>query len=131
MLTYVDAKSVAWMTSHLGGSAYQQIGAYNANINTSPPGWFRAVLRVGFLDLNGNGLYDSSEFWDYHWWYQTNEDNGIWADKPGSTASRKEAGSAGVDPASMTWSVLTPNGTLYYSSTGRYYQIKDIRTVSW
>ncbi len=133
ILTYIDAKCVTWMENHLGSSAYGSINTYNSDINTSSPGWFRTVLRVGFIDDNGNGILDSLETVDCHWWYQTNEDNGIWADKHGTSGpSTKEVGSAGIDPATITWSVEVPiEGTLYYSSIGKYYQIKDIRSIPW
>lgn len=82
------------------------------------------MLRVGFKDMNGNGVFDQSELCDYHWWYQTSENDGQWAEKQGGYASHRIPNSAGRNPASSTWSGL-------YNSSGIYYQVKDIRTINW
>ena len=84
-------------------------------------------MRVGFIDANSNGVYDVHENYDYHWWYQTNENNGEWADKLASLSSSRKTGSSGVNPVSLTWK----NGDLVYNSAGKFYQIKDSRTVNW
>lgn len=127
LLSYIDGKSQDWMDDHLSSSGYAPISAYDSNINTASPGWFRVVLRVGFIDFNGNGVFDTSEVWDYHWWYQTTDNYGTWADKPGSTPSRLQTGSNGIDPASLVWST----GYFNYNSTGEYYQIRDSRSIGW
>lgn len=127
LLSYTKNKSQQWMTNKLGSSNYSSIDNYNSAINTSSPGWFRVVLRVGFIDTNNNGKYDNREPFDYHWWYQTNENNGEWADKLASLNSSRKTGSSGVNPASLTWD----NSGLEYNSAGVFYQIKDIRTITW
>ena len=89
MLTYINTKARYWMIAHIGSSDYETISAYDSAINTSSPGWFRVVMRVGFIDANSNGVYDVHENYDYHWWYQTNENNGEWADKLASLSSSR------------------------------------------
>lgn len=122
LLSYIAAKAQTWMTSKFGAANFGAISSYNSNINTE---WYRVILRVGFVDSDGDNVYDANENFDYHWWYQTS--NGNWADKLGGTPSQYRSGTAGQNPASLTWK----NGSLYYNSSGRFYQIKDIRSVSW
>lgn len=114
------------LTAHLSISGDASISAYDSNIYKASPGWFRIILRVGFTDFNGNGVFDTSEAWDYHWWYQTTNNHGAWADKPGWTPSRLQTDSNGIDPSSLVWS-----GYVEYNSTGKYYQIRDSRSIGW
>lgn len=120
--TYLAEKAESWMTTNLGASNYGVISNYNSDINT---GWYRIILRVGFVDADGDGVYDINEIFDYHWWYQTN--TGDWADKLGSLPSQYRNNTYNVNPANQTWQ----NGILYYNSAGKFYQVNDIRTVSW
>lgn len=121
ILTFINSKAQIWMNANIGSKNYSRIAEYDSNIN---PGWYRVVLRVGFKDMNGNGVFDKSELCDYHWWYQTSENDGQWAEKQGEYASHRIPNSAGRNPASSTWSGL-------YNSSGIYYQVKDIRTINW
>lgn len=121
MLSFIKGKAQTWMNTHIGSTNYALISAYDSDISTN---WYRIVLRVGFTDADGDGRFDLGEEWDYHWWYQTNENNGQWAEKQGGNASRRIIDSNGIDPASYIWSGL-------YNSAGVYYQVKDIRTIGW
>lgn len=120
--TYIAEKAETWMNTNLGASNYGVISNYNSDINN---GWYRIILRVGFVDADSDGVYDTSEFFDYHWWYQTS--TGDWADKLGWQPSQYRNNTYNVNPANQTWQ----NGPLYYNSAGKFYQINDIRTVSW
>jgi hypothetical protein len=123
--SYIAGKAQTWMNTNLVSSNYASISTYNSSINT---GWFRIILRVGFIDTDGNGVYTPGEVCDYHWWYQTSTGN--WADKLASLSSQERTGTVGQNPASLTWSNPTiPN--FYYNSSGKFYQINDIRTISW
>ena len=122
MLAYIAEVSEDWMDTIIGEENWDAISTYNSNINA---GWYRAVLRVGFVDLNGNGVYDTNERCDYHWWYQTI--SGDWADKPGRLQSRYLSGTVNKNPVNLAW---TNNG-LEYNSTGRFYVIRDMRIVYW
>ena len=122
MLEFVNTKAQAWMNNNLPSGGYSSLSAYNSSLTYAIPGWFRVVLRVGFDDENYNGGFDVGEFWDFHWWYQTYENNGEWADKIGGSNSRRQTGSGGLNPCSSTWW-----GSVGYNSVGKYYQIKDSR----
>ena len=128
LLAYVASKAETWMSSNLGTSNYASISAYDASISTSSPGWFRVALRVGFSDNNGNGVFDDEEDWDYHWKYQTCDSHGAWAAKEGGFFSWLDYDSNGIDPASVVWD--KEESTWGYDSNLKYYQIKDLRTVS-
>ena len=119
---YVKGKAESWMNTNIGSSNWGSIYSYNSAINTN---WFRIILRVGFIDLDGDNRLDASEQYDYHWWYQTSTGN--WADKLASLPSEYRTGTANVNPANVAWI----NGSLRYSSSGVFYQIKDIRGVLW
>lgn len=119
---YVKGKAESWMNTNIGSSNWGSIDSYNSAINTN---WFRIILRVGFIDLDGDNRLDASEQYDYHWWYQTSTGN--WADKLASLPSEYRTGTANVNPANVAWI----NGSLRYSSSGVFYQIKDIRGVLW
>ena len=121
---YVASLADSWMTANFGSSAFGRISSYSSSINT---GWYRVALRFGFTDEDGDGKYDDGEDYDYHWWYQTNEDNGVWAEKPGEYSSRKTSVANGANPAASTWT----SGRIPYTSKAIYYKIKDIRTVNW
>ena len=69
--------------------------------------------------------YDSNEDYDYHWWYQTI--TGDWADKMGDEISQLRSGTYNLNPATLPW----PGYNLDYDSSGKFYQINDIRTITW
>ena len=119
---YIKGKAESWMNTNIGSSNWSSIDSYNSSINTN---WFRIILRVGFIDLDGDNRLDASETYDYHWWYQTNTGN--WADKLAYLPSEYRSGTANINPANVDWI----NGRLYYSSSGVFYQINDIRNVAW
>ena len=121
---YIASLADGWMTANFGSSAFGRISSYNSSIST---GWYRVALRFGFTDMDGDGVYDNGEYYDYHWWYQTNEDNGVWAEKPGEYSSRKTSVANGANPAASAWT----SGSVPYTSKAVYYKIKDIRTVNW
>ena len=121
---YIASLADGWMTANFGSSAFGRTSSYNSSIST---GWYRVALRFGFTDMDGDGVYDNGEYYDYHWWYQTNEDNGVWAEKPGEYSSRKTSVANGANPAASAWT----SGSVPYTSKAVYYKIKDIRTVNW
>ena len=115
LLTLIYNKSLVWMNNH--GINYNTINASNSEIEYFQ---YRAVLRVGYDDINGNGLLDyPSEGVDYHWWYQTN--TGQWAEKAGSTDSRLVPGTnLNTNPFyDSNWLIYFP-----YRSECKYFAIK-------
>ena len=125
MLSYIEFKACAWMNAYIGSSNYSQISNYYSDINDN---CFRVVLRVGFVDANGDGVYNNGEFYDYHWMYETNESGGPWANKHGHMASNLISGTHDDDPTLYSdWTV----SDLTYNSSPLYYSINDIRTVNW
>lgn len=122
MMNYIKGKANAWMTTNLGNANFGTISGYDSDIQD---GWFRVVLRVGFIDENNNHVFDIGELWDYHWWYQTKTGN--WADKLAWLPSQLRQNTAGVDPAGLTWQ----NGDLFYNSYGQFYEVHDIRNIDW
>lgn len=126
LLDYIKIKANTWMTSNLGNTNFGTISGYDSDI---PDGWFRVVLRVGFIDRNGNNKLDAyEETFDYHWWYQTK--NGDWADKIGGHPSQNRTGTAGVNPVGHNWPNPYVTG-LFYNSSGVFYKVRDIRNISW
>jgi len=126
ILEFVYDHAITWMTEKLGSANYAPIDNFDSDIET---GWFRVVLRVGFYDKNSNGVYDDDEPSDYHWWYQTNENQGQWADKPGENASRRQVNSSGlVDPTDSPWP--GPN-LIEYNSEGKFFKVRDISDIVW
>ena len=124
----VSSAASTWMYSHLYFGNYTHILHYDSDLTYSP-GAFRVVVRVGFLDTNGNGVFDQNDQgqkWDYHWRYQTNNGTGFWADKPGQAKSRLFNNEEEIDPGLMTWS-----GYVNYTSTCYYFQIRDMRDIAW
>lgn len=131
-LQVMKTKTEDAMTIHFGTAHYGQISTYNSSINSN---WFRVVVRVGFADLNNNGVVDSSDVfwdgsqyrltWDYHWWYQT--DTGDWAEKQGSLDSMRKYGTYASNPGNLTW----PGDNMYYDSTAVYYQLDDLHDYGW
>lgn len=104
------------------GSENWAYSSYDEDVNQ---GWYKIAFRVGFLDDNGNGIFDYTEHWDFHFWYQTS--SGDWADKPGNLSSRLHLDTKDIDPTSLHWE----NGAFSYNSEGRFFQIRDIRDVVW
>ena len=117
---YCKGKSEIWMNANIGSSNWARIATYDTNIQEN---WFRAVLRVGFIDLDDDDMLDSGEEWDYHWWYQTNA--GDWAEKLADRSSEYHPDALGIDPTTLVWE----NENLLYNSAGVFYQIADIRDV--
>lgn len=128
MLNYIAGKIEIWMTNNnnIGSGNYSVLSAYDSNINTSSPGWYRVALRVGLDDdVTVNNKYDLGEHFGFHWRYQTTSGHGLWADKPGNLPSIKRADTNGKDPGASYWNSMV----MTYSSSVKYYQIKDLRTV--
>lgn len=128
ILETVRGKSETWMNTYLnidGIFNYYRIDSYDTPIEE---GWYKVVLRVGFYDENGNGIFDDNEFCDYHWWYETS--TGEWADKPGQTPSKLHIGSQGIDPAASPWTVSDLSG-FSYNSEPIYYRVRDVRNYNW
>lgn len=128
ILETVRGKSETWMNTYLnidGIFNYYRIDSYDTPIEE---GWYKVVLRVGFYDENGNGIFDDNEFCDYHWWYETS--TGEWADKPGKTPSKLHIGSQGIDPAASPWTVSDLSG-FSYNSEPIYYRVRDVRNYNW
>ena len=130
-LQVMKSKSETAMSSLSSVMQYSQINSYNSDIYTN---WYRVVLRVGFDDVNGNGVVDWNDSytiggitflaWDFHWWYQTNTGN--WAEKHGEYDSTLLNGTYATNPGAVTWSA----GNIYYDSSPVYYQLDDTRSVS-
>ena len=129
ILETVRGKSETWMNTYLnidGIFNYYRIDSYDTPIEE---GWYKVVLRVGFYDGNGNGIFDDAlQFYDYHWWYETS--TGEWADKPGKTPSKLHIGSQGIDPAASPWTVSDLSG-FSYNSEPIYYRVRDVRNYNW
>ena len=125
MRTIVKAKAEIWMANNLPEGSWHEITYFDSDVDQ---GWYRIVLRVGFCDLDGDGLFDNGfEDWDYHWWYQTNQYNGQWAEKMAGLPSSLVDNSAGMDPGSMIW--YNSYIDTYYSSDPVYYAIEDLRDM--
>lgn len=124
LLNVIKTASENWLNDNYGSSNWNEISGYESSISS---GWFRVVLRVGFLDRNNNGRYDANynEVFDYHWWYQTNINNGEWANKQGTGASTLISNTNGVDPEACMW--YNSHG-FYYDSDAVFYAIRDIKT---
>lgn len=131
LLELTAETSEAWMRNHIGQANFARIDSYDTEIEDN---WYRVALRVGFTDMNSNGIFDEYDVYaclvndlsdfDFHWWYETS--TGDWADKPGTTPSRLHNGTAGTDPAVDNWT-----GAVVYNSSAIYYKIKDIRDNNW
>ena len=126
LLLYVASKAEDWMDDNINGD-YSPISAYDASISTASPGWYRVALRVGFHDVNNNGIIDQGEEWDYHWKYQTSNQHGAWAAKEGGGYSWLDSTSNGLNPAAYVWEL--EEHVWDYDSDVLYYQIKDTRSV--
>lgn len=117
LLTYVQTQSQTWMGSHSIG--YDALASYVTDIGQSQ---YRVVLRVGWVDLDGDNDVDYTDDWDFHWWYQT--PSGQWAQKQASSPSSWVSGSsATTDPYSLSW----PKGSnpSFYTSSCRYWAIDN------
>ena len=126
---YCKEKAEIWMDANLGYSNWTYLAAYDSNIHEN---WFRVVLRVGFRDIDFDGIIDSGEDWDYHWWYQT--DSGIWAEKENDNPSELLEHLGKINPTTVEW--LNEDWLEYYNirfvydSAGVFYQIADVRNMS-
>ncbi len=132
LLQVVRNGANTWMNNHMGQSNYRIINYYNSDIYVDS---FRVVLRVGFYDLDGDGYCNVDlEEHDFHWMYQTNENSGQWANKHGNADSNRIGSSGGADPTQYTseW-IASPNEYISYPYTSNpvYYEIKDLRTITW
>ncbi len=128
LLAFFRSKAENWMNSASGlNGNYSVLAAYDSNISTTSPGWYRVALRVGFDDYDNDGVLDADEPWDFHWWYQTNSLYGCWADKHGTYPSELLPGTNGIDPQDQDWGI----DIYVYNSDCVYYQIKDVRSPSW
>ena len=79
-----------------------------------------------------HGVIDSNEAWDYHWWYQT--DSGIWAEKENDNPSELLDHFGRINPTTVEWlneDMLDYNIRFVYDSAGVFYQIADVRNISW
>ena len=124
--TLVKNKSESYMLSH--SITATEISSYNSSIN--PTTQYRVVMRVGYYDDNGNGVWDlgvgpDKDSWDYHWWMQLGD--GSWADKRGGFPSRIiHNTNLYADPDTILWSTWDfgePLHNEFYSSTPVYYKI--------
>jgi len=133
MEAYIQYKAERWMDLHLGVSDWGCLAGYDSNIHE---GWFRVVLRVGFVNICDGVLdecFDADDLFGYHWAYQTNE--GFWVEKHGLNQSRYLIVTG--DPTSVEWGVTIVTELedpydiviLAYDSPGVFYQIKDVRDV--
>ncbi|MBQ7329424.1 MAG: DNRLRE domain-containing protein [Oscillospiraceae bacterium] len=141
---YIADKCEDWMLSD-DDLDWVYLATYFSSIEQN---WYRVVLRVGFYDRNGNGVLDrfsdipgdpnfSPELFDYHWFYQTS--TGDWAEKHGSLPSECRDNTADLNPVDLEWDMVSWSSQAtppewysgFYNSNGRFYGIRDIRTVSW
>ena len=123
-LSYTQDKSELWMGNNI---TYNSLAGYQSDITGSK---YRVVMRVGYIDTNGDSELDYNEYWidafDYHWWYQTNENSGWRAQKPGSGASSRVGNSsATTSPQSFSWPATINNHyySSFYTSDCRYYAV--------
>lgn len=134
LLALVKNKSEYYMSQH--SIVASTISSYNSTIN--PANQYRVVLKVGYVDTNGNNIMDFDysspnpsyvpDEWDYHWWIQLGD--GSWADKRGSLPSRILPNtSINTDPDNVLWTMWTLGETInnsyinFYNSAPVYYKI--------
>lgn len=116
----------AWMNSNCGSSHWQTLTAYDSSIQS---GWYRVAFRIGIEDTGTIGFYNTGEWLDFHWMYQTNKDHGIWAQKKGANPSEEVLNSNGIDPVDFSWTDGSDDHT--YNGDIFYYAIEDIRYPHW
>lgn len=122
ILAFVKGQVVDWMNDNMLG-LYEDDASYTDNITGN---YFIAGLRVGFNDSNNDNVFNYtavySEYFDFHWWYRTND--GTWADKLAEMASvHRTDTNASTNPANITWQ----GTTLIYDSEIEYFKINDVR----
>ncbi len=123
---YISDRVQIWTVKNIGTANFKSINTYDSDIDT---GWYRIVLRVGFVDDDHDGVFDMGEEYDYHFWYQTKTGN--WADKLGGYPSCYRTGTVGKNPVNYIWNNQYSAAGLCYNSPGKFFQIKDTRTISW
>lgn len=128
---YYREKFDDWMYDHLGADNSAYIATYYSGVNEN---WFRVCYIVSFKEKNDNNICDDiSESPGYHWFYQTN--TGHWAEKVGSGLISQCHTNlpAGTDPLTIWENRATDNtesGEEVIYTYG-FYQVRDIRNVSW
>lgn len=103
---------------------FTELDSYNSGIENFS--YYRAALRVGYVDSNENGRFDAGvDIWDYHWFIQLGD--GSWADKRGSYPSRIVPNSnVYTNPQAISWNVYELGDLAYsqfYNSSIVYYSI--------
>ncbi|MBQ7603986.1 MAG: RICIN domain-containing protein [Clostridia bacterium] len=93
-----------WLTNNGYTYQYEVTFADNGQNKILQSNQYRVVLRTGFHNIAftyGGQYYPYPAYYDYHFWYQTND--GTWADKHGSTQySEPEHLSSGITPESTS-----------------------------
>lgn len=115
-----------WMDDYLGSNNFAYIPTYNSGVYQN---WFKAFYVVTFTDNDHNDLYTQGEPFGYHWYYQT--DTGIWASKLGSGHQCLYHYDPTIENLEDPLNLFLQNGTSDKVYRYGYYQIRDIRNVSW
>ncbi|MHB1344414.1 MAG: DNRLRE domain-containing protein [Thermoleophilia bacterium] len=114
MLTYTYNKVNAFLDYVI--PQHEHISGYQSNVSST---YNRVVMRVGFLDDNGNGTFQpDQELYDFHFWYQTK--TGRWAEKHGEMPSQDApALNAWSNPIDYSWNLGPYYG--FYDSDAKYF----------